>query len=63
MKFNVKYFIFAFYFTDFEIVVLKGADEVSGEGGTTMGMWGNFFPPNSTFFGKVGLEIEIIKKS
>jgi len=39
MKFNVKYFIFAFYFTDFEIVVLKGAAEVSGgEGGTTMGM-------------------------
>ena len=33
MKFNVKYFIFAFYFTDFEIVVLKGAAEVSGGGG------------------------------
>jgi hypothetical protein len=28
-----------------------------------LGMWGDFFPPNSTFFGKEGLENEIIKQS
>ena len=32
---NAKYFIFAFYFTDFEIVVLKGAAD--GGGGQTWG--------------------------
>jgi hypothetical protein len=35
MKFDAKYFIFAFSFTDFEIVVLKGAAE---GGGATLGM-------------------------